>query len=270
MLQNIIRPVHTASTDANKLESVCYPVCVCWHWWALVFVFWTCWLGICRFLKYLKKWRTVLGQLSALVCVCWCGVNWPIDTWNWGFWQHHIKQLKCSSNLSAMVSQTAIFWRKCKHVFRVNYSNTYVHESGTVMVLWRFQVVELSGWRRAEFEHSFFLNECCGADRVMAALLFSVSVSQSSIMLTHSLPPPALKPHDNQCNYHISTYPSLLFFPSLFVYQSICCFLLLSSLLSVYIPHFLWRCALFMEIQSCFTFVSKTVLSHSSTCCKNR
>lgn len=128
----------------------------------------------------------------------------------------------------------------------------------TIMVLWRFQAFVLSGWRQAVFEHSFFLNECCGSDRVMAALLFSVSLSQCSIMLTHTLSPPALKPHDNQRNYHISTSPSLLFFPSLFVYQSMCCFLLLSSLLSVYISHFLWRCALFKEIMSqSFTLFQK-------------
>lgn len=162
------------------------------------------------------------------------------------------------SRIPKQPHKTAVFWRKCKNEVSIYYSNTFMFMSlETIMVLWRFQVFVLSGWRQAEFEHSFFLNECCEADRVMAVLLFSVSASQSSIMLTHTLPPPALKPHDNQRNYHISTSPSLLFFPSLFVCQSVWCFLLLSSLLLVYISPFLWRCALFKEIKSCFTWIQK-------------
>ncbi len=159
------------------------------------------------------------------------------------------------------ILQNSSFLKKMQKWSSVYYSNTFMFMSlETIMVLWRFQAFVLSGRRQAVFEHSFFLNECCGADRVMAALLFSVSVCQSSIMLTHTLSLPALRPHDNQCNYHISTSPSLLFSPSLFVYQSICCFLFLSSLLSVYISLFLWRCALFKEIKTLFTLKNRAAV----------
>lgn len=56
--------------------SVCFPVCYCWCWLALIF----CGLNIlnqCLWsLGMSEKWCTVICWQS--VCVCLCNVNWPL------------------------------------------------------------------------------------------------------------------------------------------------------------------------------------------------
>jgi len=100
----------------------------------------------------------------------------------------------------------------------------------------------------------------------MAVLLFSVSASQSSIMLTHTLPPPALKPHDNQRNYHISTSPSAVFPLSLCLSVSLVFLAPLVFALSIHISLSLKMCFV-QGNQVLFHLDSKTVFPHSSTGC---
>ncbi len=98
---HMLRPIHTAQTNANKLQqtsllkfvgSVCYP---CWRWLELVGVCFhptehayryrvgRCLLVQCEHDSYFSKDSKSNGQLEPtslleFVGICLCGVNWPL------------------------------------------------------------------------------------------------------------------------------------------------------------------------------------------------
>lgn len=53
------------------LISVLPPVGICWHWSALVFNNWTCWICVCW---VLNVWEVTYCTFSAMICVCWHSV----------------------------------------------------------------------------------------------------------------------------------------------------------------------------------------------------
>lgn len=106
---------------------------------------------------------------------------------------------------------------------------------------------------------TFWWPLCCSLFQWVRAALCSLTI----------FPPPALKPHDNQCNYHISTSPSLLVFPSHSVSLFISQFVVSSSsrlcfqYTNLTFSEDVLRSRKFSLIPLCF----KTALPHGSACC---
>lgn len=76
-----LRPIHTVPTHTDKPQqthmsgfvgSVCYPVCISWHWSGVIFAGWTYCI---RFLQVLESLRSVVicrPSALALHLLVWC------------------------------------------------------------------------------------------------------------------------------------------------------------------------------------------------------
>lgn len=137
------------------------------------------------------------------------------------------------------------------------FKHNHVYESGYYEIVW---------WQ-AEFSLCLCADEhfvewwplCCSLFQWVRAALCSLTL----------FPPPALKPHDNQRNYHISTSPSLLVFPSPSLSLFISQFVVSSSsrlcfqYTNLTFSEDVLRSRKFCLIPLCF----KTALPHGSACC---